>query len=772
MTHDAQAIQSTLQRAIGHHQQGHLQEAEGLYRQILQRLPRHADALHLLGVVALQRGQFKAASDLIEQAIQVRPAANYYCNLGNALKGQGQGVAAIRCYRLALAMQANMAEALCSLGSVLLEQGEVQEAMACCRQAIALQPGSAEAHCNLGNALLRQGQLDEAVGCYRQALRISPALAVVHSNLGDALCLQGRDDDALDAYHRALSTGLDTAELHHKMGMAFLRQGQLGPSIQSHLCALQRSDRSEFRAAFVQAIRSAHFRAPQAEIRAQVLRALEDVWADPGELLTPATSLIEANPAVRQGIEHARAAWPGAPGLPAWLDKALLTAIAGDRLLISLLERDTINSIALERLLTLMRRQLLDATVLGADADTVTTLLQGAIARQCFINEYVYACSDDELQQLAHLHARLGACLADGATPHPRWLLASASYAPLAQLAGAERWAALSWPEPLAAVFTQQCLEPAIERRTRAAIPCLTPIDDPTSRLVRAQYEEHPYPRWMHAPRVAAPCDVNTLLRRQMPRAAFEPVRAGGPLEVLVAGCGTGQHPIQVAQQIEDARVLAVDLSLSSLGYARRKTDELGLTNIEYAQADILNLGAINRRFDLIESAGVLHHLADPLAGWRVLLDLLLPGGLMMLGLYSELGRRDVVAARQRIAAQGLPATGAAIRQCRQQLMSDELAPQFQAFLSSRDFYATSACRDLLFHVQEHRYTLPQLQATLAQLDVKFIGFMLDTEVTAAYAREFPNDAQMTRLDHWHTFEQARPDTFSRMYQFWVQKPR
>src|SRR5216684_4458265 len=100
-------------------------------------------------------------------------------------------------------------------------------------------------------------------------------------------------------------------------------------------------------------------------------------------------------------------------------------------------------------------------------------------------------------------------------------------------------------------------------------------------------------------------------------------------LGVLVAGCGTGRHPIEVARQYRDARVLAVDLSLSSLCYAKRKTPAALAQRIAYAQADILKLGSIDRTFDLIEVSGVLHHLADPIAGWRVLLALLRSGGFM-----------------------------------------------------------------------------------------------------------------------------------------------
>ncbi len=565
-----------------------------------------------------------------------------------------------------------------------------------------------------------------------------------------------------------------TGQIDHELAATLQRrgdelrqQGQLGPALVSYAEALKCTDSAQARARFVQAVRTAHFHAPLPEVRAQVLRALQELWADPGELLTPATSLIEAEPAVREALARGR--------LDAGLWAGLWAALAADELLLCLLETDTVASIALERLLTLARAHMLEQALLDAPAGPMSPAverLQAAIARQCFINEYVYTCSEHEAQQLARLQARLGKGLAEGVLPQPRWQVAHAAYAPLSELAGVEHWAAQAWPAPLADLYTQQVGEPAIERAYRAGMPCLTPVHDPVSQQVQAQYEAHPYPRWMRLPRIAAPVEIDSLLRLQFPGAPLQPRAARGPLDVLVAGCGTGQHPIQVAQQFKGARLLAVDLSLASLCYARRKTEEIGLPNIEYAQADILGLGGLNRRFDLIECAGVLHHLADPLAGWQVLLDLLRPGGLMLLGLYSELGRRAVVAARERVAAQGLPTQAADIRRCRQMLMADELAPQFGQFLASRDFYSTSACRDLLFHVQEHRTTLPQLKDILARLGLNFIGFMLDPDTAAAYTSRFPDDPARTNLDHWHAFETARSDTFSHMYQFWVQKPR
>ena len=243
----------------------------------------------------------------------------------------------------------------------------------------------------------------------------------------------------------------------------------------------------------------------------------------------------------------------------------------------------------------------------------------------------------------------------------------------------------------------------------------------------------------------------------------------GSVQNILIAGCGTGQHAISTALRFPAAHVLAVDLSLASLAYAKRKTSELGLRNIEYRQADILAMDALQERFDLIECSGVLHHLEDPFAGWRILAGLRKPGARMRIGLYSELGRRAVVRARELIAAEGWGPDAEGIRACRAAIRArpDEL---FQKIIRNEDFYSMSGCRDLLFHVQEQRFTLPQVGLMIERLGLRFLGFELpDSGATLARYRSLhPHDAQATDLANWHRLETEYPDTFSRMYQFWV----
>jgi SAM-dependent methyltransferase len=335
---------------------------------------------------------------------------------------------------------------------------------------------------------------------------------------------------------------------------------------------------------------------------------------------------------------------------------------------------------------------------------------------------------------------------------------------------GGEKLLARTWPPPVAAVIDQQIVQPAEERRLRATIPRLTAIEDRVSLEVQRQYAENPYPNWVRLPLTDQPMTLDEHLGSLFPHQPFRNLGKAAA-EILIAGCGTGQQALDAANLFAASRLLAIDLSLPSLAFARRKARELGIGNIEFAQGDILKLGALDRTFDSIEATGVLHHLADPWAGWSVLLGRLAPGGVMRIGLYSELARQDIVRGRKIVAERGYRATPDDIRRARQELVAIAAEQQLLFVRDSWDFFSISECRDLLFHVQEHRTTLPQIKAFLAAQNLEFLGFELADPLWRAYGARFPTDPARTDLDLWHQFETENPRTFTGMYQFWVQKP-
>ena len=143
----------------------------------------------------------------------------------------------------------------------------------------------------------------------------------------------------------------------------------------------------------------------------------------------------------------------------------------------------------------------------------------------------------------------------------------------------------------------------------------------------------------------------------------------------------------------------------------------------------------------------------------------------MNLGFYSETARRHVVRTREVIAARGYTSSADDIRRFRQDLASQDLSVELQWLSEISDFYSTSECRDLLFHTQEHRLTLGQIESFLAESGLQFIGFELDPRVLHQYRVAFADDQSGTNLRKWAKFEADNPDTFAGMYQFWVQRP-
>jgi SAM-dependent methyltransferase len=555
-----------------------------------------------------------------------------------------------------------------------------------------------------------------------------PAGSQINKMFLDALALEsaGKLDDAARGYKRVVGLNPDHAEAHNNLARVFHAQGKA-------------KDASVF--------------------YAHALALMPQLFQQYSGIRGTLTSLL---PQLDEALRRQMAAWPKRLGESELFGEAGLAAIADNPLLLVLLQSTPIRDVAFERLLTALRASLASAATAGKPVADPILGFACALARQCFINEYVFATTPDEDVQLEDLRRALS-----GASPSAMQIAALAMYAPLHTLPCASVLLERKWNPLIDAVLTQQLREPAQERQLRDLIPRLTQIEDEVSQRVRQQYEENPYPRWVHIAGQVAPMPVDQYLRDQFPTAAFTPLGKTSALDMLIAGCGTGQVAIGSVQKHEGAQALAIDLSLTSLCYARRKTPAELASRIDYAQADILKLGSIDRSFDVIDACGVLHHMADPLAGWRILLSLLRPGGLMHLAFYSDVGRGDVAAARMFIAERKFGATPHDIRRCRQELLATPLA----SVTRFTDFFTTSECRDLLFHVHEARVTIPVIKDFIRENGLKFIGFEFDLPVLMRQRAQFAAAGwSIADLDRWQEVETKYPDTFSGMYQFWVQK--
>ncbi len=310
--------------------------------------------------------------------------------------------------------------------------------------------------------------------------------------------------------------------------------------------------------------------------------------------------------------------------------------------------------------------------------------------------------------------------------------------------------------------------EPERERTLRETLPTLTPEgEDAVSVAVREQYEANPYPRWSAppAPSPRALRDAVVALPGLDRRAFGEQAQ-----RLLVAGCGTGFEPIDLARMDRSLNITAMDLSRASLAHGARVADELGLTNVRFVQGDILALDLVEERFDIVTSTGVIHHMARPQDGLAKLAGVTRPGGVIRLGLYSERARALVRLAHDVIVERGWRATDEDIRAFRAYVLALPDSEPLAALKQSADFYSLSGCRDLVFHVQEHRYTPPQLAELVEGAGLRLVGFEAPPEAIGRF-REMFGAADSLDLNLWDRLEAQHPTLFAGMYHLWAQKP-
>jgi len=200
------SLDALMAQAQALHHGGRLAQAEPIYREVLRRSPRHVDALHALGMLALQAGHAQAGADLIAQAIAIAPThASAHGNLGYALHLLGRHEDALRSLERALELEPAMLEALNNRGNTLSALGRHDEALASFERALALRPDYVEAVYNRGNAQHAAGRLADALASFDAVLAARPDIAQAHNNRARVLQDLGRQDEALAAYDRAVA---------------------------------------------------------------------------------------------------------------------------------------------------------------------------------------------------------------------------------------------------------------------------------------------------------------------------------------------------------------------------------------------------------------------------------------------------------------------------------------------------------------------------------------------------------------------------------------
>ena len=632
--------------------------------------------------------------------------------------------------------------------------------------------------------LAQNGKLAQAAQTLATVVAAAPDHPLYTLELAQIVLLLGRRDEAERWMDRAealaRSPGFSGAqatefarfsqlrlEMSLRLADACLQAGQLPQALgyleQAVLLGAARPVQDHF----IHLLFQVTFSRPHPSVKPILQRAFEEHWADPTRIGRFSAHLL----LVEEDFQDLYAQRAGTPDLSTPNARRALT----DPLLLTLLDRAIVVDPALEQLLTGVRRAalglVLDAPETFDGEGSALLPFLAALANQGFATEYACAVTDAEAEAVASLVQTCAAGLKAGPAPQPLQIAALAAHGALHALLDADLMLQHAWPVWLEPVITRQIREPLEEARLKPQLPIITAIRDPGSLAVQSQYEDNPFPRWTSRPPRREPQPLADWVRLNFPAGpGLQPLPPGGRRQTLIAGCGTGQETVGLSFTYSDIDCLAVDLSKASLAHAVRKSQELGLEHVTFACADLLELRSLDRRFDLVVSAGVLHHLDDPIEGWRVLRDVTQPGGVMLIALYSSLARRHLTEARAFAAAGGYGVSPQELRRYRADIQDLPPSDWRQDLLNRDDFYSLSMLRDLVFHVRETGFSIPRIKAALQALDLRFCGFAVSADVTRQFQSRFGAAADLTSLDQWDRFEAENPDTFWHMYHFLVER--
>ena len=224
----------------------------------------------------------------------------------------------------------------------------------------------------------------------------------------------------------------------------------------------------------------------------------------------------------------------------------------------------------------------------------------------------------------------------------------------------------------------------------------------------------------------------------------------------------------KVASAFPEADITCVDLSLSSLSYAKRKVQEARLKNISFYNGDISQIVKIGGNYDYIECMGVLHHIGNYLQVWQRLIECLEKNGIMRIGLYSRHARKDIIQFREKSNKSFAKISQDRIIQERQKIIENE---KNYSFTKSMDFFSKSGVRDLILNAYEKQFDLLEIKKILSELNLDFLGIQIRKhDVRSKFKKLFPKNEDWFVLDNWDKFEKEFPNTFIGMYQFWCQK--
>ena len=760
------AAEKNFLQALENHKKNNIQSAENYYKEALKLNPDHFETNYYLAGLFAQTKNFSSAKLLFEKAIEIKPdfvEAHY--NLGIILHELGEYQKAVNSYEKAIKIQPNHLKTYNNLGTLLNQLNENQKAIDYFEKAIEIKPDFVEAYFNIGVIFAGIEENQKAIDYFEKAIQIKPDYIKPYFYLGAIFQELKNYQEAINYYEKAIKIQPNFIDAYNNLGVVFKEIKEFQRAI---IC-------------FKQAIKIDPNNTNTINSLANFLKniQLDNIsFINNESLMELFLFLFKKNNVNHADLfknvkltlfskENIGKIKKIVNSETLLIKNEYIQNLLKDELVLLILQKSLIVDKLLEKLFTRIRNELLFILIENKQK-TINDYFDFIIslAQQCFFNEYIFNNSNEETTQVKKLESKI----LKSKKINELEIAILGCYIPLNNSKNLTK-KLLNYKSNnflFNDLIKIQIKEPLNEIKLAKSIKSFDNIVDNVSKKVREQYEENPYPRWRYTYKNLSSNFLNHLNNEIKPN-KFEYNNKFNNPNILVAGCGTGQHIAIIADKYLNSKILGIDLSLASLAYAKRKVEELGLKNIEFLHADILQLKNLKRKFNIIECVGTLHHMKDPVAGLRVLLDLLETNGFLKLGLYSEIARQNITKARNFIKKKKIKSTIEDIRNFREIINNEDVDPALKKIFESKDFYSTSMARDLMFHVQEHRFKLPEISKILKNFNLEFLGFS-NQYIKSKFSKMFPEDKKNISLENWDKFENSNPNTFYNMYQFWVRK--
>ena len=667
-------------------------------------------------------------------------------------------------YKEILQIEPNHLESICYLATIFAQTKRTNLAKNFFLKAIEINPDNPRINNNLGNIFLQLGENHKALKYFEKSIKLKPNYADAYLNLGLAFKSLGKYEQATSFFEKAIKVQPEHIRSYNILGKTLKELGKYNKALKCYEESIKINPNNIMIIfGILNLLTSIQFSNLTANnsrsIKNLILFLLKNNNIDHSQIFNNAKLLIFIDTYEKELEDIVNSG-------SLLLDNKIIKKLLKEEFFHLMLQKTFIIDKFLEKLVTKIRKEILflldkRKNYLSEYYDFIISL-----AEQCFLNEYVFFQTEEEIKKISNLEKKI---LNEKKINEIETAILG-SYIPL-KISEIIKNKLLNYNSKnflFNDMIDMQIKEPLKEAELQNSIKSIRDISDDVSKKVKQQYETNPYPRWRFANQALTANFLFYLNNDIKPNNVEFNNKFLNP-NVLIAGCGTGQQLIN-AIGYHNSNIFAVDLSLTSLAYAKRKIEETSYKNIEFMQGDILDLNNLNRKFDVIECVGVLHHMKNPLEGLKVLLDLLAPHGFLKLGLYSDIARQHIVKIREFIKKKKFKNTYEDIRNCRDQITKQNEDPLLHKVINNFDFYSTSGTRDLIFHVQEHRFTIPEISQILKNFNLEFLGFTLRPIVKEKYFQFFPDDKSNLSLENWSRFEVDNPEIFKGMYQFWVKK--